>query len=146
MARRSRSKPNYLIIGAAAVLILAAIFGAKIFMGEGNDPYRKFEKLDTQTYLENSNSLRGNVYKIEGEVMNDLAWSPSQGRLFSFGINNSSSESSYSSDKHTSVIPILIPVSLNSTNIQKGQRFMVLIEVMDNGILRAKEITKASKS
>ncbi len=37
--------------------------------------------LDVKAYLENANSLRGNVYKIEGEVTNALAWSPSTGRL-----------------------------------------------------------------
>ncbi|MEO8204750.1 MAG: hypothetical protein ABI615_01125 [Chthoniobacterales bacterium] len=132
MARRSRSKPNYLVIIIAVVLIIGALLGAKFFMTETGDPYRKYEKLDVGTYLENSNSLRGNTYKIEGEVMNDLAWSPTEGRLFSFGV-----------DKNASVIPILIPTTLNSVNIQKGQRFVILLEVMDNGILRAREIAKS---
>ncbi|MEO6054361.1 MAG: hypothetical protein ABIP97_10135 [Chthoniobacterales bacterium] len=132
MARRSRSKPNYVVIIIAAVLVLGALLGAKFFMTQTGDPYRKYEKLDVGTYLENSNSLRGNVYKVEGEVMNDLAWSPTEGRLYSFGV-----------DKNASVIPVLIPSVLNHVNIQKGQRFVLLLEVMDNGILRAKEITKA---
>lgn len=132
MARRSRSKIHPLIPVAAGLLVLAAVLGAFYFGKENGDPYRTQEKLEISAYLDNANSLRGNVYKVEGEVMNDLAWSPSQGRLFSFGV-----------DKNSSVIPILIPTSLNHLNIQKGQRFNVLIEVMDNGILRAKEMTKA---
>jgi len=131
MARRSRSKLNPAVIIIALVLIVGAIVGAVFFTGQSGEPYRKYEKLDVNAYLENSNSLRGNVYQVEGEVMNDLAWSPSEGRLFSFGVDNNSQ-----------IIAILIPVSLNSLNIQKGQHFTVLLEVTDNGMLRARSMTK----
>lgn len=119
-----------LIIGG--VLVLAAgIFGTKYLFNGGTDPYRKYEELDVYSYLENSNSLRGNVYKVDCEILNSLAWSPTRGRLFSIGVNG------------TSTLPLLIPADFNHINIQKGQRFTVLLEVTDNGLLRARELTKS---
>lgn len=132
MARRSRSSfnPIWMLIGAA--VLIGAFLVARSFVGASTEPFRTHQSLDVASYLENANSLRGNVYKLRGEVMNALALSPSEGRLFSFGVNNNSD-----------VVPVLIPTELNHINIQKGQRFILLLEVMDDGILRAKEMTKA---
>lgn len=132
MARRARSSFNAIWIAIGAVVLIIAFFGARSFIGVGSEPFRTHQSLDVTAYLENANSLRGNVYKLRGEVMNALALSPSEGRLFSFGVNG-----------NTDVVPVLIPTDLNHINVQKGQRFILLLEVMDNGILRAKEMTKA---
>lgn len=131
MARRSHSSISPLLIGIAIVVIIAGIIGVRYFAVGAGQPYRKYEKLEVQTYLENSNSLRGNSYRVEGEILNDLAWSPTQGRLFSLEL-----------EKKLAVIPVLIPTSLNNVNIQKGQRFIILLEVMDNGLLQVREMTK----
>ena len=48
-----------------------------------SDPYRTLTPIDVGTYLDNANSLRGNVYKLTGTIDSELAWSPGQGRLFS---------------------------------------------------------------
>ncbi len=61
-----------------------------------------------------------------------LAVSLTEGKLISVGV-----------DATDDVVPIIIPASLNHINIQKGQKFIFLIEVSDKGILRAKELTKA---
>jgi hypothetical protein len=38
---------------------------------------------------------------------------------------------------------MLIPASLGRINIQKGQKFIFLLDVSDKGILKAKDLTKA---
>lgn len=132
MARRSRSSIPSLWLAAAAAL-LVAIFGiGAYFFTQNSDPYRTAAPLDVAAYLENSNSLRGNTYRVKGEVLNVLGYSTSEGRLISVGI-----------DATDDVIPMLIPATLGKINIQKGQKYIFLIDVTDKGILQARNLTKA---
>ena len=132
MARRSRSSLNPLWL-LGGILLLVVVFGAgAFFLLRSGEAFRTVAPLEVDAYLENSNSLRGNTYKVEGEVLNVLGYSPSEGRLISVGV-----------DANNNVIPMLIPATLSHVNIQKGQRFIFLIEVSDRGILRAKDLTKA---
>lgn len=119
-------------IVAAAVLVVVAFVGSQLFMHMASEPFRTTAQLDVRAYLENANSLRGNVYKIEGKVEEQLAWSPASGRLFSISVGDSGD-----------VLPVLITTKFNSENIQKGQRFIFLLEVTDDGMLRTKALTKA---
>lgn len=132
MARRSRSSlsPAWLVGGIIALVVVFA--GGSYFLNQAGDPYRTAAPLEVSAYLENSNSLRGNTYRVKGEVLNVLGYSVTEGRLLSVGI-----------DEKSEVIPMLIPADLGRVNIQKGQKFLFLIEVTDKGILRAKELTKA---
>lgn len=132
MARRSRSsfQPQWLIAGGIA---LVALFAAgSYFFNQASDPYRTAAPLVVATYLENSNSLRGNTYRVQGEVLNVLGYSPSEGRLISVGV-----------DATNDIVPVLIPSELGHRDIEKGQKFIFLLEVTDQGILRAKDLTKA---
>lgn len=132
MARRSRSSLNPVwLLGGAALLVLV-FAGGGLFLSHTGDPYRTATPLETQAYLENSKSLRGNVYRVEGEVLNILAYAPSGDRLISVGTG-----------ANNEPIPMLIPGTLGRINIQKGQKFIFLIEVTDKGILQARELTKA---
>ena len=97
-----------------------------------SDPYRTLAPIDVPTYLDNANSLRGNVYKLTGTIDSELAWSPDGGRLFSVLADGSK----------TDVLPLLIPPELNSVNIQKDQRFFFKIQVGDKGILTASGLRK----
>ncbi len=132
MARRRSSSIQPVWLIAAVVLILAAFIGYRFLPTSGNDPYRTIAVLDVPAYLENANSLRGNVYKIEGEVSNALAWSPTSGRLFAVDVDNG---------KDT--IPVLVTTDFNSFNIQKGQKFIFVLEVDEKGLLRTKNLSKA---
>lgn len=132
MARRGKHTIKPLWLGIAAALVVLAFLGSRLFMSATSDPFRTNEALDVRSYLENANSLRGNVYKLEGEVSNSLAWSPSEGRLFAVSV-----------DSGSDVLPILVTKKFNHINIQKGQRFIFLLEVDDKGILRTKDLTKA---
>jgi hypothetical protein len=131
VARRSRSSNSTLLVVGIVLLILAFAAGGYLLSTSG-DAFRTTAPLEVQAYLENSNSLRGNTYKVEGEVLNQLGYSPSMGRLISVKI-----------DETSDVVPMLIPASLSHVNIQRGQRFIFKIEVTENGILRALDLTKA---
>jgi hypothetical protein len=65
-------------------------------------------------------------------VLNSIAWSAEAGRLISVEPTGSDSP-----------IPLVLPPALGEPNIQKGQRFHFLVEVRENGILYAKELTKS---
>jgi hypothetical protein len=132
VARRSRSSFNPVwLLGGAAVLV--AIFaGGGFFLSRTSDPYRTAEPLEIKAYLENSNSLRGNIYRVNGEVLNVLAYSAKGDRLISVGAG-----------ANNDPIPMVIPASLGKINIQKGQKYIFLFEVTDKGILQAKDLTKA---
>jgi len=131
MARRKKSSIQPLWLVAAAVLLVAAFLGSQLFLG-GSDPYRTVAELDVVSYLDNANSLRGNVYKVEGEVSNSLAWSPTSGRLIAVDV-----------DKGRNTIPVLVTTEFNQINIQKGQKFIFVVEVDEKGLLRTKNLSKA---
>ncbi|MDX2082034.1 MAG: hypothetical protein SFU53_14710 [Terrimicrobiaceae bacterium] len=131
MARRRKSSIQPLWFIVAAVLILAAIVGARFFPAGVSDPYRTVPELDVAAYLENANSLRGNVYKVEGEVANALAWSPESGRLISVDV-----------DEGRNTIPVLVTPEFNAMNIQRGQRLIFVMEVDERGILVSRKVTQ----
>jgi hypothetical protein len=132
VARRSKKSRLPLGIVVALVLVVAAFLGSRFFITTSSQPFRTATPLDVKTYLENANSLRGNVYKIQGEVLNSLGWSPTKGRLIAVGVDNG-----------TQVVPVLVTTDFSHINIQKGQRYIFLLEVDDKGILRTKDMTKS---
>ncbi len=131
MARRASSSSHPVWIFAAVALVLAAVGGGYFMYGRVSDPYRTMTALPVQDYLENANSLRGNVYKLDGMVEKSLEWSSSSGRLFSIQVNGNE------------IVPVLVPEQFNQINIERGQRFIFKIEVGDKGILRAQDVKKA---
>ena len=132
MARRSKKSRLPLGIVVAIVLVVAAFLGSRFFITTSSQPFRTATPLDVTTYLENANSLRGNVYRLQGEVLNSLGWSPTKGRLIAVGV-----------DDGRQVVPVLVSTDFSHINIQRGQRFIFLLEVDDKGILRTKDMTKS---
>jgi hypothetical protein len=132
MARRARSTPKAgIMIGALVVVLLLIALGG-YFLGSGGTPYRTAPEFPVQEYLSSSSSLRGNNYRLTGAVLNSIAWSPQSGRLISVEPTGSDSP-----------VPVVVPPALGEINIQKGQRFHFLIEIRENGIVYAKDLTKS---
>jgi hypothetical protein len=131
MVRRASSSVNPWWIGGVVILVVAAMAGGWALYKDVSDPYRTLTSLDVPAYLDNANSLRGNVYKLNATVDTQLAWAPRQGRLYSVEV-----------DGRSDILPVMIPPSFNSVNIQKGQRYFFKIEVGDKGILRVQDIRK----
>lgn len=114
-----------------ALLVAAAIGAAWYFLARDEGDFRTTPELDLAVYASASNSLRGNVYKFEGEVFDAIGWSPTQGRLIAVSTGQGS------------LVPVLVTTAFNSTNIQKGQRYLFQVEVDDRGILRTKNLSKS---
>jgi hypothetical protein len=113
-------------------VIVGALGGGAFLWSTVSDPYRTLTPIDVQTYLDNANSLRGNVYKLTGTIDSQLAWSPTQGRLYSVIADGGK----------TDILPLIIPPQFDKINIQKDQRFSFKIEVGDKGILTASDLKK----
>ena len=134
MSRRasSRTGPGAVLLLLLCV-VLAAGGGFWLYQRAG-DPFRALQALDVAAYLEDANSLRGNVYKLEGTVQNALGWSPTGGRLFAFEVEGKGG---------AEILPVLIPAQFNSVNVQKGQRFHLRLEVVKDGVLVAGALEKS---
>src|ERR1044071_4407446 len=104
MARRASSSAHPAWIAVALMLAVGAIAGGYFLFNRASDPYRTMTVLPANDYLENSNSLRGNVYKVDATISQLLEWSATGGRLFSVEVG-------------PDVLPILVPASFNHFNL-----------------------------
>lgn len=122
-------------MGALAVAIAVGV----VLQHGGGDPFRTVPALDLGDYLNNANSLRGNVYKLKGQITQSLGYSRAKGRLFSVTVENEGSPGMNGRD----VVPILVPSELGYLNLQKGQRYTFRLEVGAAGILKALDMRKS---
>jgi hypothetical protein len=129
MARRASSSVNPIWLIVAAAVLAAAVAAVLIFKDTVSDPYRTLPQFPVTDYMQNSNSLRGNVYKMECVIGEQLGYDKG-GRVFAVEVNNEP-------------VSLLVPGELREVNIQKGQRFLFKVEVGNGGILRALEGRKA---
>ena len=131
MARRAQSglKPAHLI--SMLALLAGIIGGGWSLLNRGTDPMTGLSPLSTEEYLESSNALSGNTYKVEGTIDNRLdSWKGSD-RLFSVQVNEGGS-----------FVPVLVPSSLDA-NIQRGQRYVFKVRVLETGVLEVIQLIKA---
>jgi hypothetical protein len=129
MARRASSSINPMWLIIAAVVLAAAVAGVLFFKDSVSDPYRNLTPFPVSDYMDNSNSLRGNVYKVDCVVGDQLGYT-NAGRLFTVEISGEP-------------VSLLVPAELRDVNIQKGQRFLFKVEVGNKGVLKALEARKA---
>jgi len=129
MPRRASSSAHPLWLLAAGVLVVAAIAGGLLIRSQG-DPFRTVAALPVKDYLDNSNSLRGNIYKLDATIAKSIDWSANAGRLFAV---ESSGE----------VLAVLVPPKFSALNIERGQRYVFKLEVAEKGVLRVQEVRKA---
>src|SRR5262245_53791526 len=129
MARRASSPAHPLWITLAVLLVLAAI-GGGFLIHSRSDPFRTTNPLPVKEYLENSTSLRGNVYKLSAKVDKTIEVSRSAGRLFSV-------------ESDGDMLAILVPPEFNQLNIERGQNFVFKLEVAEKGILRVQQVRKS---
>ena len=148
MARRAKTKtrPLWIVLTIGALLVAVAV-GA-LLQNSGGDPYRTVPPLDMADYLNNANSLRGNVYKIKGQIMQSLGYSRARGRLFSVEVDGSDANGGNNNGNGNGtggkdVVPILVPAELSYLNLQKGQRYTFRLEVDEGGILKALDMKKS---
>ena len=139
MARRANSSIRPLWIVVALVGLALAIAGGVVLQNHGGEPFRTVPALDLSDYLNNANSLQGNIYKIKGQITQSLGYSRAKGRLFSVTIDDDGARGANGKD----VVPILVPPELSYLNLQKGQRYTFRLEVGAVGILKALDMRKS---
>ena len=99
-------------------------------MGDGTDDgFHGLTHLDVQDYLENSKSLQGNVYKIEGRVEDQLGWSRDGRVLMVVSQGNP--------------VGVKVPAAFSDQNIQAGQSFAFKVRVGQHGVLVVEALKKA---
>lgn len=128
MARRASSSINpiwFLIVG---FVVIAAVAGGWLLKGRVTDPFRLLPVFPISDYMQNSNSLRGNTYKLDGVIGDQLQYSATA-RLFSVEVAGEP-------------VSLLVPAEFNHLDMRKGQRFLFKVEVADKGVLRAKDVKK----
>lgn len=129
MGRRASSSVNPAWFAIVAIVVVVAIAVGWLLQGRVSDPFRTLAPFPAADYLQNSNSLRGNVYKVDGIVGEQLSFQNNT-RLISVEVNGEP-------------VSIIVPPELRDVNVQKGQRLLFKVEVGEKGILKALEVKKA---
>jgi hypothetical protein len=138
MARRAKSQFTPLhLIAVLAGFGLIAFIGFKVLQSSGSSTgFADASDLDLREYMENSNALSNNTYRIEGTIEDRLDnWRSSQGRLFSVLVDDGNERAA---------VGVIVPEKFNGTNIQRGQRFKFKVTVQSGtGMLEVVDLTKA---
>ena len=139
VARMSRrKKPKGLSPLLIVVLVLLAAVGGfyGLHQNSGDTSLRTIEELDPSIYYQNANSLRGNTYKIDAEIDSALGNSPTKGRLFSVVLKKQTQSGA------PVVLPVLVPTTMSSLTIQKGQHYLMKVKVIEDGLLKVEGANK----
>lgn len=137
MARRRRTdfplRPTLIGLG---LLVLAGIgFWWKHTPGT-RDLAASGQPFPAGEFLNNFFGLRGNQYVVEGRITEQLRFGADRTRLFALSISDAALS-------EPCEVGLLVPASFGSLNIQTGQQFRLLVEVDQDGLLRAIEIQKS---
>ncbi len=122
-----------------AALLVKLIAGGLLGDGGGTGSSRKSSggssrdaaPLNLLTYRDNGNSLRGNVYRVEGKVEETLRWTPDRGRLISFEARDAA---------ETMPLPVLVPEDFSNLNIERGIELGMVVRIDRDGTLVAESI------
>lgn len=117
-----------------AALLFKLIAGGILGGGDSKSTKRssgKASPLNLMTYRDNGNSLRGNVYHVEGKVEETLRWTPDRGRLISFEAHDAT---------EVLPVPVLVPDEFGNINIERGTELGMVVRVDRDGTLIAESI------
>jgi len=136
MARRAKTsfKPIHLIIIFGLVALVA--FGGFQMLHRTTETVAAGTDLSLHEYMENSNALGGNAYRLEGVVSERLDnWRPESGRLFSVLVEEGG---------ESAPVTVLIPAKFGDVNIQRNQRYRFTVKVQaETGLLEVQALSKA---
>lgn len=118
--------------------VILSVIGVAVLLGggfavfskmSGGDAFHGLTHLNIQEFLENSKSLQGNVYMLEGKVDDQLAWSE-EGRVLSVMSQGSP-------------VGVKVPQEFSNQNIQHGQSFVFKVQVGEGGFLMVQALKKS---
>lgn len=126
------------VLGFVVVAALLVKLVAGGLLGDGDSKSSaskrnlgKASPLNLLTYRDNGNSLRGNVYRVEGKVEETLRWTPDRGRLISFEARDVT---------EVLPLPVLVPEEFSNINIERGTEMGMVVRVDRDGTLIAEAI------
>ena len=130
MARRASSKSSLLpTIGILAALILVLAGGFALLnkkSGGFSDP-----PLPIDAFLNNANSLRGNIYSVEGRI-NSIR-PRDNGKFVHLRVDENGK------DRHVFVV---VPNDLNKINLEREQSYAFKVEIKSGGIPMASKLSR----
>ncbi|MDZ4402990.1 hypothetical protein [Prosthecobacter sp.] len=135
MPRRAQSgvRPAHWL---GLIVILAVIGGGGYaLMNRTTDPMTGITELNSNEFMENATALSGNEYKVEGIVDDRLDnWRSADGRLFSVQVSDGTGNT---------FVPVWVPPDYKGSNIQRGQRYVLKVRVLETGVLEVLELIKS---
>lgn len=135
MPRRAQSgvRPAHWL-GLIAILAVVG-GGGYALMNRSTDPMTGVTDLSAGEFMENATALSGNEYKVEGIVDDRLDnWRSADGRLFSVQMTDGNGNT---------FVPVWVPPDYKGANIQRGQRYVFKVRVLETGVLEVLELIKA---
>lgn len=124
MARRASSTTNPgILLGGAAAVVIAIIVG-KSMLGKKTQSFGDVAPLNVEEFLANGNSLRGNVYVVEGTIDERFFRSNSECQIVSVRLSTPGEE----------LVPIEITPEFSHLNIEREQRYSFLVRFREGGI------------
>ena len=138
-SRKKKSQKGAYLLGLVIILGAATCY---FFLSSNvaSSSLRTVEDLNPDIYYEDANSIRGNTYKLDAEIDSFLGTSPTKGRLFSVNIISNPKNA----DTTHTMLPILVPIQQSNLSIQKGQHYLLKLNVGDDGLLTGEEAYKPS--
>ena len=134
MARRNQSinSRTVLVFGIAGLVLLLGVGFFLLQRGMLGDDggFGGLTHLNVSEYLENSKSLQGNTYQLEGKVEDQLGWS-TQGRVLMVVSQGEP-------------VGVKVPQEFSGQNIQPGQSFVFKVKISDHGVLVVEALKKTT--
>lgn len=110
------------------VLILAiAGFAWHKFSGGSSSSF-DVASLPVSAFVDNSNSLRGNDYQIEGKVDDQIYWNSDGAQMISLLVEENGKKE---------YVPIQIPKDYEGGNITRERRYRFKVQITEGGIPKA---------
>jgi len=130
MARRASSKSSPLsTIGILAALIL--VLGGGFFLLNKKSSGFSDPPLPIDAFLNNANSLRGNVYSVEGQIHSIRP--RDDGKFVHLRVDENGQ------DRHVFVV---VPNELNKINLEREQSYAFKIEIKNGGIPMTRKLSR----
>ena len=127
MARKSKM-PRWGII-VLGLLLLAAAVSCVVVANVGR-PFRTLPDFPVEEFVQNSQALEGNTYRLNGQVESLILRKEGLGRVISVLVKEGE-------------IPVAAVVPLSVTaNLEKGLRIVASVRVGKNGMLVMQEFVK----
>ena len=131
MRRANRSGAPRAYVWIVPVVVVLATGGW--FLHVFSDPFRNLERPDLPSYVESAKSFQGGTYLLEGSVEEQLGYREGRGKLIGLRCPET---------RGPVFIPVLVPDSLGSFQLQKGQRLQVKARGDARGLFVAEVIRK----